>query len=88
MAIPSTNFTTLSLTQLNDRWRLAAANENSKGKQLLPDVMIPEQVAYQFTFWNIERKLIDREIERRADLLPTEVLMYLIETGQTFSFLK
>ena len=77
--------TTLSLTQLFDQWRIASDREEIKRILLESE---PENDAYaeDFSRWNLHRKIIYAEIERRADMFEMELLNHLMDTCTNFYF--
>lgn len=78
--------TTMSGTRLFDSYRIANDREKFWANQLIEEVE-PEESGMWFTYWNIERKLLYAEIERRADLYDKDVVLHLIETCQPFCFI-
>jgi hypothetical protein len=75
----------LSFNQLFDQWAIAAHLEN-KWRSALEKQVCCDFSALKFSNWNMQRKLLYAEIERRADLLELEVVNHLIETGTNFYF--
>jgi hypothetical protein len=71
----------LSLRQLFDQWRVLEVRAKFWFTRSNGNITHPCYV-------NVQRLLsqLYEEIERRAELLPTEILMYLIESGEGFSF--
>lgn len=79
------HLTTLSLTQLFDQWAINAHTENA-WRATLQKAPESDFAATKFATANLQRKMINAEIERRADLLEFEVVNCLIQSGTNFYF--
>lgn len=74
----------LSLELLFDYWRLADLRVKRCAKAM-KHFTVPEQYN-KLMNWQLQLQMLSGEIERRADLLPIDFVLELIDKGHTFRF--